>query len=99
MRRPYGIAANRRPNHDGPCYAAPMSVDRIVSLIPSATEVVCVLGFRDALVGRSHECDYPPTVLELPAITAPKFDPDGTSYEVDQRVKAILQDALAVYRV
>jgi len=76
-----------------------MTIDRVVSLIPSATEIVCALGFEGALVGRSHECDFPPSVRRLPALTAPKFDPDGTSYEIDQRVKAILQEALAVYRV
>ncbi len=32
---------------------------RIVSLLPSATEIICSLGMRDALVGRSHECDFP----------------------------------------
>jgi iron complex transport system substrate-binding protein len=72
---------------------------RIVSLIPSATEIVCALGFGDRLVARSHECDYPPEVARLPPCTAPKFDPDGTSYQIDQRVKAILQEALSVYRV
>ena len=76
-----------------------MTIDRIVSLIPSATEIVCAIGCGGALVGRSHECDFPPTVRRLPAITAPKFDPDGTSYEINERVKAILQEALAVYRV
>src|SRR5215203_633450 len=76
-----------------------MVVERVVSLIPSATEIICALGFERALVGRSHECDYPPAVRRLPALTTPKFDPDGTSYAIDQRVKAILQDALSVYRV
>jgi ABC-type hemin transport system, periplasmic component len=38
----------------------------IVSLIASATEIVCALGYRHALVGRSHECDYPPEVVRLP---------------------------------
>ena len=33
---------------------------RIVSLIASATEIVCALGARERLVGRSHECDFPP---------------------------------------
>lgn len=42
---------------------------------------------------RSHECDYPATVRDLPAVTAPKFNPDGRSYQIDQRVKAILQEA------
>lgn len=75
------------------------SIPRIVSLIPSATEIVAGLGFEARLVGRSHECDYPPAVRRLPALTAPKFDPDGTSYEIDARVKAILSEGLAVYRV
>ncbi len=51
------------------------------------------------MVGRSHECDYPDSVKQLPVCTGPKFDPDGTSYEIDQRVKAILQESLSVYRV
>jgi iron complex transport system substrate-binding protein len=72
---------------------------RIVSLLPSATEIVCALGFQDQLVGRSHECDFPPGVAALPALTAPRFDPEGASAEVNDRVKRILTDALAVYRV
>jgi iron complex transport system substrate-binding protein len=72
---------------------------RIVSLIASATEIVCALGFEDQLVGRSHECDYPPSVKELPQLTSPKFNVEGTSAEIDQRVKSIVQDALSVYRV
>ena len=42
---------------------------RVVSLIASGTEIVSALGFGDALVGRSHECDLPPTVANLPALT------------------------------
>jgi iron complex transport system substrate-binding protein len=72
---------------------------RIISLIASATEIVCALDFEDHLVGRSHECDYPASVRRLPVCTGPKFDPDGTSYEIDQRVKAIVQEGLSVYRV
>jgi iron complex transport system substrate-binding protein len=72
---------------------------RIVSLIASATEIVCALGFCDQLVGRSHECDYPEGVTQLPICTEPKFNVHGTSAEIDQRVKAILRDALSVYRV
>jgi iron complex transport system substrate-binding protein len=72
---------------------------RIVSLIASATEIVCALGFEEQLVGRSHECDYPPSVSRLPVCTEPKFNVDGTSYQIDQRVKAILQESLSVYRV
>ena len=76
-----------------------MTAPRIVSLLPSATEIVCALGFADALVGRSHECDFPAWVRRLPAVTAPKFPVDGTSYEIDARVKAIVQEGLSVYRV
>ncbi len=72
---------------------------RIVSLLPSATEIVCALDFQDQLVGRSHECDSPAGVAALPALTAPRFDPEGASAEVNDRVKRILADALAVYRV
>ena len=72
---------------------------RIVSLIASSTEIVCALGFEEQLVGRSHECDFPPSVKRLPVCTEPKFPTDGSSYEIDQRVKAILQEGLSVYRV
>ena len=72
---------------------------RIVSLIASATEIVCALGFEDQLVGRSHECDYPPSVKLLPQLTSPKFKVEGSSLEIDQRVKSIVQEALSVYRV
>jgi iron complex transport system substrate-binding protein len=72
---------------------------RIVSLLPSATEIVCALGFEHALVGRSHECDFPPAVSHLPSLTTPKFNPEGSSAEVNRRVLTILRDALAVYRV
>ncbi len=72
---------------------------RIVSLIPSATEIVAALGYADCLVGRSHECDYPAAVLSLPVCTEPKFDPVGTSSEIHQRVTDLLTSALSVYRV
>lgn len=74
-------------------------MSRIVSLIPSATEIVCALGLEADLVGRSHECDYPASVRELPALTEPKFDVRGTSREIDDRVKDVLQNALSVYKV
>jgi iron complex transport system substrate-binding protein len=72
---------------------------RIVSLIPSATEIVCALGFEGDLVGRSHECDFPESVLTKPALTEPKFDVRGTSREIDDRVKDVLQNAISVYKV
>jgi iron complex transport system substrate-binding protein len=72
---------------------------RIVSLIASATEIVAALGFGDQIVGRSHECDYPESVKRLPVCTEPKFNIEGTSAEIDQRVRETLQDSLSVYRV
>jgi iron complex transport system substrate-binding protein len=72
---------------------------RIVSLIASATEIVCALGFEESQVGRSHECDFPPSVQRLPVCTEPKFNVQGTSAEIDRRVKAILAQSLSVYRV
>ena len=72
---------------------------RIVSLIASATEIVCALGARERLVGRSHECDFPADVAALPALTAPKFKVEGTSAEIDARVREIVRDGLSVYRV
>jgi iron complex transport system substrate-binding protein len=72
---------------------------RVVSLIASATEIVCALGCQSRLVGRSHECDYPPEVLQLPALTAPKFKVEGASADIHERVSAIVRDGLSVYRV
>lgn len=72
---------------------------RIVSLIPSGTEIVDALGYGDCLVGRPHECDYPARVTPLPVCTAPKFDPQGTGAEIDARVRDLLKDAVSVYRV
>lgn len=74
-------------------------MSRVVSLIASSTEIVHALGQADRLVARSHECDHPPEVLALPAVTEPRFPTDGTSYEIDQRVRALVQEALSVYRV
>lgn len=72
---------------------------RIVSLIPSATEILASLGLMDAIVGKSHECDYPPNVQNLPVCTQPKFDPEGSSGQIHERVAEVLQSALSVYQV
>jgi len=73
--------------------------ERIVSLIASATEIVCALGFEERLVGRSHECDFPASVKRLPVCTEPKLNPERPSHEIDRDVKHILQQGLSVYRV
>src|SRR5829696_9345962 len=72
---------------------------RIVSLIASATEIVCALGCEEWLIGRSHECDYPPSVRRLPVCTEALIDPSRPSGEIDRQVKATLRQALSVYRV
>ena len=72
---------------------------RVLSLIASSTEIVYTLGCGDKLVGRSHECDFPPDVLDLPYCTEPKFKINGSSIETDNRVKSILQEALSVNRI
>src|SRR3954469_20847979 len=72
---------------------------RIVSLIASATEIVCALGYRAQLVGRSHECDFPPSVRDLPVCTETKVKIDASSAEIDKEVKRIIANALSVYRV
>jgi len=76
-----------------------MTEHRIISLIASSTETICALGFEKNLVGRSHECDYPPSVLSLPQCSQPKFDIEGSSLEIDKRVRDVLQNALSVYKV
>ena len=76
-----------------------MDEPRIVSLIASATEIVASLGMGRHLVGRSHECDFPPDVLSLPACSEPKIDVHGSSRDIDERVKSLAGEAISVYRV
>jgi iron complex transport system substrate-binding protein len=72
---------------------------KIVSLLPSATEIVCALGLGDDLVGVSHECDFPPEVVGRPILTKPKIDPTGDSSGIDAAVRRLVQDGLSVYRI
>ena len=72
---------------------------RVLSLLSSTTEIIYALGCGDRLVGRSHECDYPEEVSELPICTIPKFNVDGTSREVDDEVKSLVQSALSIYYI
>lgn len=70
---------------------------RIVSLLPSATEIVCQLGLADQLVGVSHECDWPAEVRELPQVTRSAIPPDATSREIDGLVRERLHADRALY--
>jgi iron complex transport system substrate-binding protein len=76
-----------------------MPEHRVVSLIASATEIVSALGFGDCLVGRSHECDYPPWVSSLPACSTSKVRVTAGSRTIDRQVRQIVADGLSVYRV
>lgn len=70
---------------------------RIVSLLPSATEMVCALGLEEQLVGVTHECDYPAFVRELPRVTRTLIPADATSAEIDQIVREQVQSKQALY--
>jgi iron complex transport system substrate-binding protein len=70
---------------------------RIVSLLPSATEIVCALGLESALVGVTHECDYPSFVRGLPHVTRTLIPHDATSAEIDALVRERLKTDRALY--
>jgi iron complex transport system substrate-binding protein len=70
---------------------------RIVSLLPSATEIVCSLGLLDQLVGVTHECDYPVEVAKLPKVTKTVIPHDASSAEIDELVRNRLELTTALY--
>ena len=72
---------------------------KIVSLIPSATEIISALNLSDNLVGVSHECDYPKEVLKLPKLTTSKIRTEQSSLIIDHNIKKILEQSLSVYEV
>jgi iron complex transport system substrate-binding protein len=73
---------------------------RVVSLLPSATEIITRLGLADSLVGRSNECTYPPEVLDRPVVTAARIDPrELESVEIDRQVRAAIADGRSLYAV
>jgi len=76
-----------------------MPASKIISLLPSATEIVCALGLESQLVGRSHECDYPETVKQLPVISYDRIGANLSSLAIDQQVKQLLTNAISVYEV
>ncbi len=72
---------------------------RVVSLLPAATEIVCGLGLEAALVGRSHVCDYPRSILGLPSCTASKAGGDGGSREIDEAVKSLAKEGAPLFEL
>jgi iron complex transport system substrate-binding protein len=72
---------------------------RIVSLLPSATEIVAALGLTDAIVGRSHECDYPPEIKDRPVCTEAQLNSEKPSAQIDADVLDLVQKALSIYKI
>jgi iron complex transport system substrate-binding protein len=73
---------------------------RIVSLLPSATEIVCALGLGDRLVGVSHSCDHPAEVMTKPRLSRPRFAPAGLSgADIDAEVRRVLREHGSVYEI
>jgi iron complex transport system substrate-binding protein len=73
---------------------------RIVSFLPAGTEIACALGAGDQLVGRSHECDYPPEVKALPVVSKPALSLEGLSQDaIDSAVAERLRSGESLYQV
>eukprot|EP00669_Euglena_mutabilis_P005431 TRINITY_DN1688_c0_g2_i1.p1 TRINITY_DN1688_c0_g2~~TRINITY_DN1688_c0_g2_i1.p1 ORF type:complete len:308 (-),score=30.79 TRINITY_DN1688_c0_g2_i1:116-1039(-) len=73
---------------------------RVVSLLPSATEALCVIpGGQALLVGRSHECDFPNSIRSLPVLTASRIHQNTSSFDVDLQVKEVLSTGQSLYTV
>ena len=72
---------------------------KIVSLLPSCTEIICKLGYSENLVGISHECDYPNSISGLPVLTKARVSSEGNSIKINQCVSDLLQKGLSVYDV
>ena len=86
-------------NSNAPAGNRPRTQMRVVSLLASATEIVCALGAGDRLVGRSHECDNPSWVRSLPQCSEPAFDISAPSREIDAEVNRRIRSGEPLYRV
>src|ERR1700688_2254715 len=74
-----------------------VSCERIVSLLPSATEIVYALGLGDRLVGVTHECDFPPDAKGKPVLTASALPATSNSAEIDRHVRRHLHRGSSIY--
>lgn len=76
-----------------------MSYKRVISLLPSATEMLYVLSSESLLVGRSHECDYPSETENIPICTSSSIHNEMSSLEIDEQVKSNIWNALSLYTI
>jgi iron complex transport system substrate-binding protein len=75
-------------------------MQRIVSFLPSATEIACALGLEDQLVGITHECDYPERVRTKPVVVRNVLPIETMSQsEIDRAVAARMKDGLSLYQI
>src|SRR5271156_1404347 len=72
---------------------------RIVSLLPSATEILYALGVGDQVVGITHECDFPPEAASKPALIKPRVDPTAAPAEIDRQVSELVARGESIYAV
>jgi len=70
---------------------------RIVSLVPSATEMLFALGAGEDVVGVTHECDFPPEALDLPKVTVDRLPPGLDAREIDAAVRAHTEQGESIY--
>jgi iron complex transport system substrate-binding protein len=72
---------------------------RIVSLVPSATEMLFALGVGDEVTAVTHECDHPPEALDLPKVTRDVIGPGLPPDEIDRAVRALTEQGRAIYEL
>jgi iron complex transport system substrate-binding protein len=72
---------------------------KIVSLVPSATEILCALGLAEQIAGISHDCNFPDEILDRPRLTRTTLAPDLSSYQIDQSVRASAASGYSLYAV
>ncbi len=72
-------------------------MQKIVSLLPSATEIVYALGLGERLVGVTHECDFPEAARSKPQLTASTLPAAGNAREIDRHVRASLHSGSSLY--
>ena len=89
-----------RPRAVNPAQVAHILVlVRIVSLVPSATEMLFALGLGDEVAAVTHECDHPPQALELPKVTRDVIGPGLAPAEIDRAVRELTEQGRAIYEL